>query len=158
MANAMCDHGTTLNPRSEGSIKPKFGYTGLEGPLNWHGVGSGNMDCALGHGQSPIDIQPSTTHKVHGKELAIDIPTYKKGGELENLGTTLEVPVNGSLTLNGRDYTLKQFHFHTPSEHRIDGEHYPMEVHFVFQDCSTSITIPCPCSDHKSVKGFAIPI
>jgi len=26
---------------------------------------------------------------------------------------------------------LKQFHFHHPSEHTIDGKAYPLEMHFV---------------------------
>ena len=28
-------------------------------------------------------------------------------------------------------YTLEQFHFHTPSEHKVAGRHYDMEMHFV---------------------------
>ena len=28
-------------------------------------------------------------------------------------------------------YTFHQFHFHSPSEHTLDGEHYDAEVHFV---------------------------
>jgi len=31
----------------------------------------------------------------------------------------------------GEDYSVAQFHFHAPSEHTIDGKHYPLEVHFV---------------------------
>jgi carbonic anhydrase len=137
MAEAMCDHGTSLH-RRDGAAR--FSYTGLAGPLNWHGIGSGNMDCALGHGQSPIDIQPSTTKSVLGKQISLCIRSLRHG-HLENLGTTLEVPVNGSLTLSGHEYSLRQFHFHTPSEHRIDGEYYPMEVHFVFQDSKQSLAV-----------------
>jgi len=36
--------------------------------------------------------------------------------------------------LNGRSYKLRQFHFHDPSEHHIDGKVYPMEMHLVHQD------------------------
>lgn len=33
--------------------------------------------------------------------------------------------------MNGTTYDLLQFHFHTPSEHTVDGNAYPAEVHFV---------------------------
>ena len=28
-------------------------------------------------------------------------------------------------------FALKQFHFHSPSEHTIDGQYYPLEMHMV---------------------------
>ena len=36
--------------------------------------------------------------------------------------------------MNDRMYKLRQFHFHDPSEHPIDGKVYPMEMHLVHQD------------------------
>ena len=41
--------------------------------------------------------------------------------------------VNGTATFDGTNYALKQFHFHTPSEHRIDEEYFPLEMHMVHQ-------------------------
>jgi carbonic anhydrase len=38
---------------------------------------------------------------------------------------------------------LKQFHFHSPSEHHINGQVYPMEVHFVFQADGTFLLSSC---------------
>ena len=35
--------------------------------------------------------------------------------------------------MNDRMYKLRQFHFHDPSEHPIDGKVYPMEMHLVHQ-------------------------
>ena len=49
----------------------------------------------------------------------------------ENLGATVEVVVNGTLDWQGQSYTLKQFHFHTPCEHRIGEESFPIEMHLV---------------------------
>ncbi len=53
------------------------------------------------------------------------------------------VPANsGSVTVDGRTYNLLQFHFHTPSEHTVDGEHAPMEVHFVCLDSTKALGQP----------------
>jgi carbonic anhydrase len=37
------------------------------------------------------------------------------------------------ITFGGAGYVLKEFHFHTPSEHLIDGKEEAMEMHLVFQ-------------------------
>jgi carbonic anhydrase len=45
----------------------------------------------------------------------------------------VNVPAGSSITLDGKEYLLEQFHFHAPSEHTIDGKHYAMELHFVHE-------------------------
>ena len=52
---------------------------------------------------------------------------------IENLGHTIQVDfTSGSATLvDGKSYELKQLHFHTPSEHLIDGITFPLEMHIV---------------------------
>lgn len=37
----------------------------------------------------------------------------------------------GSLFINGAEYPLRYAHWHTPSEHTIDGRRYAMELHLV---------------------------
>lgn len=39
--------------------------------------------------------------------------------------------------MNGEPYQLLQFHFHTPSEHSLDGTRYAMEAHLVHKSLST---------------------
>jgi carbonic anhydrase len=56
--------------------------------------------------------------------------------EFENLGTTIEVIVNGTTSIGGSDFQLVQFHMHTPSEHHINGEYHALEVHMVHQGVS----------------------
>jgi len=60
---------------------------------------------------------------------------YPCGAEFENLGTNVEVVVNGTLVDGNSNTTFKlaQFHFHTPAEHRVNSEFYPMEMHWVFE-------------------------
>jgi len=53
--------------------------------------------------------------------------------EFENLGTTVEVIANGTTTFANKTLNLKQFHFHSPSDHRIDEEYFPLEMHMVHE-------------------------
>jgi carbonic anhydrase len=60
-----------------------------------------------------------------------------ESAEFENLGSTIETIVNGTTTFNGSDFSLKQLHFHTPSEHRINEEYFPLEMHMVHEAAGT---------------------
>jgi carbonic anhydrase len=145
LASAVCHYGTTLAPRDSlvGRAEGKFGYDGLQGPINWHGLSPSNALCARGKSQSPVNIVPSDYDTVSGSSYNLEIPSYPDGAEIENLGTGVQVYVNGSAIVGDTTYALQQYHFHTPSEHRIGSEYYPMEVHFVMQAngrCRPSLT------------------
>jgi carbonic anhydrase len=105
-------------------------YGGEGGPQSWGDIDPANKPCAAGMQQSPIDLSGA----LNAKAPAL-IPRWipARGGEVINNGHTLQVNLDagGSVQLNGKDYVLKQFHFHHPSEHTIDGKPYPLEVHFV---------------------------
>ncbi|KAF6843355.1 carbonic anhydrase [Colletotrichum musicola] len=127
--SAFCHHGTSLYKRAEGT----FGFDGMNGPLNWHSLTSNNSACALGKNQSPINVLQSNTKQVQGSTITFAVEDHPEGAELENLNGFLEVRANGTMLNGGKNFTLRQFHFHTPSEHRINGEHFPLEVHFVWE-------------------------
>jgi carbonic anhydrase len=44
------------------------------------------------------------------------------------------VAVGNNIEINGKRFELKQFHFHRPSEERIDGRQFEMSVHLVHKD------------------------
>ena len=86
----------------------------------------------LDHGllQSPINIL-SEEATTGGHTITLNF-----AGEIdmvENLGHTVQLDLEPGNTINmdGRTFEFKQMHFHTPSEHLIDGITYPMEVHMV---------------------------
>ena len=137
VVSAFCDHGTTFRPRSVGLEKradvAEFGFHETDGALGWHGLEVGDEICATGTNQSPININSGSITTVAGNSLTFKVNNYPLGAEFLNLGSTLEVIAGGHLIRGGKTYNLIQFHFHTPSEHHIDGEHFAMEVHFVFQ-------------------------
>jgi hypothetical protein len=83
-------------------------------------------------GMASILVTNSIGYASNGT-LPFAVPSVY-GAKFENLGSGLEVDMpNGSLTANGTTFPFAQFHFHTPSEHRVNEEYYPMECHFVFQ-------------------------
>ncbi len=130
---ASCIHGT--RPAVPNYTPPPFNYTGETGPLNWH---ARDKLCATGTHQSPINILPGCKGVKTLGESERPVVKYPpvQTAELENRGYTLEVHAHGELTYNGVTWHLCQFHFHTPSEHRLEYEYFPVEAHFVhYRDC-----------------------
>ncbi|KAJ5698930.1 hypothetical protein N7462_000935 [Penicillium macrosclerotiorum] len=142
-ATASCLHGTSLMPRSaDGTVDiNSFNYTNTGGPLTWYGLDESNSACSQGKHQSPIDIVTDKIDYAAAKSIKFHVPSTDNA-KFENLGSGLEVVLtNGTLVASQRSYTLAQFHFHTPSEHRINEEYYPMEAHFVFENTAGSIAV-----------------
>ncbi|PCG99210.1 Alpha carbonic anhydrase [Penicillium occitanis (nom. inval.)] len=128
---------------ADGVVTPNtFNYTNLGGPLNWYGLNTtANDACAKGTRQSPIDIGTQTVDYALAGSVNFNV-TNVPSAKFENLGSGLEVVItNGSLTTKNITYPLAQFHFHTPSEHRVNVEYFPMECHFVFETESKQIAV-----------------
>lgn len=97
--------------------------------------------CGSGTHQSPIDIDTSTV--VPSEELN-DVPLivqYQQvyHSSVVNLGTTIHVNMGTHNNISGGPLPtsdvliLKQFHFHAPGEHRINGAQSSAEVHLVHE-------------------------
>jgi len=84
-----------------------------------------------GMAQSPINILTFDTDKDKSRNMHIRFNTQI--AEVENLGHTIQVDFKdgSSCQVDGKMFTTKQFHFHTPSEHMLDGMTFPMEMHIV---------------------------
>jgi carbonic anhydrase len=127
-----------------------WGYTGALGPVMWHTLSSDNSACATGKHQSPINLN-SAISLIEGSCFDFpdkaDIKIFNNGHTIE--GTAIGEDYQFISELGGEEYVLKQFHFHTPSEHTLNGKGYPLEVHFVHSDDGThSLTFP-----HATVPG-----
>jgi carbonic anhydrase len=116
-----------------------WGYSGEGGPENWSKVDPKNVMCATGKNQSPIDLAGFVEADL--KSLKLD---YKAGaGEVVNNGHTVQVnyAAGSSLTVDGRAFELKQFHFHAPSENRVGGKQFPLEGHLVHADKEGNLAV-----------------
>lgn len=75
-------------------------------------------------------------------EFGLSIPDMPTGTKFENLGTTVEVVAeSGSMVFRGVSYTLRQFHFHLPSEHLDNGTSMAMEMHMVWEGQDDEIAV-----------------
>ena len=107
-------------------------YSQSHGPAHWAELGPEFAPCANGHHQSPIDIR-------HPQRA--DLPPIQfdyKPSPLDIIDNGHTIMINyapGSfISVGGKQYELKQFHFHRPSEERINGKAYEMTVHLVHAD------------------------
>lgn len=89
----------------------------------------------LEHGliQSPINILTKSLRSASRHEIEVTSMHDDKATAVVNKGHTIELEFDPGteVTFDGKVYAFKQAHFHTPSEHQIDGMTFPMEMHFV---------------------------
>ena len=91
--------------------------------------------------QSPVDLD--NAYEVDLRDIQFQYPT--KQFSIIDTGYFIRLnpkDVTSSITVDGTQHKLVEFHFHTPSEHSIDTTRYPMEAHFVHKN-----------KDHVAVIG-----
>jgi carbonic anhydrase len=109
-----------------------WGYDGQEDPSHWGDLKPEFAPCKNGHRQSPIDIR---------NPQKADLPAIQfdyKDSPLDIIDNGHTIMINysagSSIRVGDKQYALKQFHFHRPSEEKINGTSYDMSVHFVHAD------------------------
>lgn len=122
-----------------GDHAPHWEYSGKTGPAAWGGLDSSFAECKLGKEQSPIDIRNAKKAELPALAFGYNATT----AEVVNNGHTIQVNLAdaGALTLDGVPYKLIQFHFHTPSEERINGKSYPLVAHLVHKSAEGKLAV-----------------
>lgn len=116
---------------------PHWDYKGGGGPEHWSELSPEWKACSVGNQESPIDL---------ADRIRADLPPLKVEWrsfplQVVNNGHTIQVnaPPGGSVSAgSGPKYGLKQFHFHHPSEHKLDGGAFPLEAHFVHANANAA--------------------
>ena len=121
------------------SHAPHWSYEGNGDPKHWGSLDPAFATCKVGHNQSPINIS-------HAK-LA-DLPELKFAYEavplsMINNGHTIMINYapGSTLTVGDKTYTLKQFHFHHPSEEHVNGKGFDMVAHLVHSDSDGHLAV-----------------
>ena len=123
-----------------------WSYEGDGRPANWATLRPDYATCATGKRQSPIDIRDSI--QVDLEAIRFDYkPTFFR---IIDNGHTIQVNVGAGNTIQvmGRRFELIQFHFHRPSEERINGRAYDMVAHLVHKDLDGQLAVIAILLEH----------
>lgn len=122
---------------------PKHGtqwaYEGDLGPANWSKINADWGKCGSGNRQSPIDIRDGI--KVNLEQISFDY--HPSSFNEVNNGHTIDVRVGEGnfITVGNETYELQSFHFHRPSEEKINGKGTEMVMHLVHKSAEGKIAI-----------------
>ncbi|KAK4412917.1 Alpha carbonic anhydrase 4 [Sesamum alatum] len=120
-----------------------YGRNSDKGPGNW-----GNLDvkwkaCGVGKLQSPIDLNADRVSILPA--LGNLQRTYKPAPAIiKNRGHDITVAWEGDaggVVINGTEFKLLQCHWHTPSEHTVNGISFKMEIHMVHKNSQGQISV-----------------
>lgn len=122
----------------EAEPRVDWSYSGPRGPEHWAELSPRFAACD-GERQSPVDLR-------EGRPLAYSpLSFHYRSNALAviNDGRSVRVEYGrGSyLRTGGRDYELREFHFHVPAEHLFHGIRPDMEMHLVHRDARGNVAV-----------------
>lgn len=118
---------TEEEQETEGQEKEEWDYENT----NWEQISDSECRSNV---QSPVNIDTSNVILAHLADIKYEYEPFSM--KIVDNGHTVQVhgTENSYITVEKKRYEFKQFHFHNPSEHTINGETYPLEMHLVHQE------------------------
>jgi carbonic anhydrase len=132
---------TTTQDHAASGGHVHWDYSGPTGPNKWGEIDEKFGTCSLGQVQSPIDIRSD-----QAEPATLDPITFAyKPSPLKIIDNGHTIQVNyapgSSIAVGGARYELLQFHFHRPSEERVNGKPYDMVAHLVHKDTAGKLAV-----------------
>lgn len=140
------------------SVEIPWGYSTTDGPDQWAKLNPAFELCAKGKHQSPINISkrigktPPTLafyYEPAPLSIVIDGETNIMIGQSPSViadGHSIQLnfpsdKAKESIMLDDDYYRLVQLHIHKPSEHQLQGQTYPLEIHMVHQGVDGHVAV-----------------
>jgi carbonic anhydrase len=138
---------------------PPWSYTGKTGPTHWAEEDPGFATCGIGpeRRQSPINIEQALIKDLPPVEFEYK-PTALKVTDTGHSFQVNAAPGSGGITIAGEHYDLVQFHFHQPSEERVQGRRYSMVAHLVHKNAKGELAVVAVLIRKGSENGFLNPV
>lgn len=118
---------------------PHWSYGGADNPTQWGLLGHDFALCEFGRDQSPINVDDA----ISSSPADIEFNYSETPLVVVNTGHTVQVNYEkgSTVNINGEEYELLQFHFHTPSEHTLSERATAMELHFVHSNEAEQLAV-----------------
>ncbi|WVZ79423.1 hypothetical protein U9M48_027003 [Paspalum notatum var. saurae] len=110
------------------------------GPARWGAIRREWAACSAGRLQSPIGLS-DTVAALADRPGRLGLSYRPAAASLVNRGHDIMVRFNsdpGGVVVDGVAYRLRQMHWHSPSEHAINGRRYALELHMLHQSADGS--------------------
>jgi carbonic anhydrase len=138
-------------PSAQEHAGPHWTYGGPAGPEHWGELEKDFAACQTGRHQSPIDVRGAKAADLPAIAFAYRAAPLR----IINNGHTVQVNYapGSTITVGGKRYELKQFHFHHPSEEKINGKGYAMVAHLVHAAADGSVAVVAVLLDAGTVEN-----
>ncbi|KAJ4830990.1 hypothetical protein Tsubulata_009310, partial [Turnera subulata] len=127
------------------SEEPAFSYNerSRTGPSNWGRLDPNWKTCSDGKSQSPIQFLPQDLH-IAPSLGDLEAAYFQSPATMRSNGHNIMLSWKGNsgkITIGSKDYNLQNFHWHTPSEHAINGQRFALEHHIVHQSSNGELAV-----------------
>jgi len=149
-AAASAHRASLPDGHSGASHAPHWDYQGESGPQAWAQLKNEFSVCATGKRQSPIDIRDGIKVQLDSVQFDYRPSSFRV---LDN-GHTVQVNVSAGnyIEVTGKRFELVQFHFHRPSEERINGRLFDMVAHLVHKDIEGRLAVVAVLLDRGNAQ------
>ena len=145
-------HSSGHTGEQSGAVE--WGYEGNIGPEHWGDLSPAYAMAKNGREQSPIDISgaaPQELQAIPFSYVPATVNVIYNGHTIEEVGDG-----RSSIQVDGKDFVLKQYHFHAPSEHTVNGRHADVEMHLVHESAEgTHAVVGVMIKSRAENAGFA---
>lgn len=134
-------HCTEKKSNDHEEYAKHWSYEGNTGPNYWGNLNPDYWLASHGKNQSPINIETESVIKSDLPNIQFNYETSML--TIINNGHAIEVvpEQGGYIMIDEIKYDLLQYHFHSLSEHTIDGNYFPVEGHFVHRNAAGDLAV-----------------
>ena len=124
----------------QGEQAVEWGYSGPGAPENWAALSPEYATCAIGVQQSPVDISGYVRAEID-RPISFSYVSNAKAVRNDGKFVHVDFAPGNTLTVGQQTFALESAHFHSPSEHQVDGSSFAAELHLVHADSDGNLAV-----------------